>query len=108
MNPYLASYFQIHDADSVSYDEMTWFLSCMIGGLGATMMLGGWLDKKLGSRLTCAIGCAISSAGVVLTYFTIKISFVPCMLTYALMFGLGAGIAYTPPMVCGLKVFIVL
>ena len=104
MNPYLASYFRKYDSDAVNYNQMTWFLSLMIVGQGATLMVGGWLEQKLGPRIATAIGCSIASIGVLLTYFTVKLSFWPCILTYGLLFGLGLGIAYTPPLVCGMKV----
>lgn len=46
----------------------------------------------------------ILSAGVALTYFTIKVSFYWTLFTYGFMFGIGVGIAYATPMGCAMKV----
>lgn len=104
MNPYLASYFRKYDSNFVSYDQMTWFFSFMIIGQGSMIMFGGWLDKRFGPRIGAAVGCSMASAGIFMTYFTIQMSFWPCILTYGLLFGLGVGTAYGPPVFCAMKV----
>lgn len=43
------------------------------------------------------------SAGVLLTYFTLT-SFWLTLTTYGLLFGIGVGIAYAPPMACAIRV----
>ena len=43
------------------------------------------------------------SAGVLLTYFTIKVSFWLVLLTYGIMFGVGMGVAYTAPLAAAMK-----
>ena len=43
------------------------------------------------------------SAGVLLTYVTIKVSFWLVLLTYGIMFGVGMGVAYTAPLAAAMK-----
>lgn len=43
------------------------------------------------------------SAGVLLTYFAIKVSFWLVLLTYGIMFGVGMGVAYTAPLAAAMK-----
>lgn len=62
------------------------------------MFLGGWLEKKVGPRFSTLIGGGLMSSGVILSYFTIKVSFWLLLLTYGLVFGLGVGIAYVGPL----------
>ena len=44
------------------------------------------------------------SVGVLLTYFTIKLSFPVVVITYGVMFGWGVGIAYAVPIACAMRV----
>ena len=43
------------------------------------------------------------SSGVLLSYFSIKVSFWLLLLTYGLVFGLGVGIAYVGPLSCAMR-----
>ena len=43
------------------------------------------------------------SAGVALTYFSIKVSFWLVLVTYGLMFGVGMGVSYTAPLAVAMK-----
>ncbi len=45
------------------------------------------------------------SLGIALTYFTIKSSFTLTFLTYGVLNGIGAGMAYLPPLSIAMKVF---
>lgn len=54
--------------------------------------------------MTLSFYISSSSLGVVLTFFSIKQSFILTMITYGLMFGLGVGIAYAIPMACAMRV----
>ena len=67
------------------------------------MFLGGWLEKKIGPRLSTLIGGWLMSTGVLLSYFSIKVSFWLLLLTYGLVFGLGVGIAYVGPLSCAMR-----
>ena len=67
------------------------------------MFLGGWLERKIGPRLSTLVGGWLMSIGVLLSYFTIKVSFWLLLLTYGLVFGLGIGIAYVGPLSCAMR-----
>ena len=67
------------------------------------MFFGGWLERKIGPRFSTLAGGWLMSAGVLLSYFTIKASFWLLLLTYGLIFGLGVGIAYVGPLSCAMR-----
>ena len=69
------------------------------------MFLGGWLERRLGPRLSTLTGSAVMVSGVLLSYFTVQYSFWLLLLTYGVVHGLGAGLAYTGPMVCAMRWF---
>ena len=67
------------------------------------MFLGGWLERKIGPRLTTMFGASLMTLGVLLSYPAIKVSFWLLLLTYGLLFGLGLGIAYVSSLVCAMR-----
>ena len=102
--PYVVSYIRerSHPRDLTS--EMgAWIFALNLVGQGGSMFLGGWLERKIGPRLTTLIGGWIMSIGVVLSYFAIKVSFWLLLLTYGLVFGIGVGIAYVGPLSCAMR-----
>ncbi|XP_062609010.1 oxalate:formate antiporter-like [Saccostrea cucullata] len=104
MTPYMTSYMKKHKVDeTLNYAESTWIMSLAAMGQGASMFLGGMLYKALGPKLSTLIGGWLASAGVALTYFTIKSSFYWTLFTYGFMFGIGVGLAYATPMGCAMK-----
>lgn len=102
--PYMASYIrnQSHPTD-LHQTATSWIYACTIAGMGCTAWFGGWLSNKLGPRLTTILGGWTMSAGVLLTYFAIKVSFWLVLLTYGVMFGVGMGVAYTAPLAVAMK-----
>ena len=69
------------------------------------MTVAGHLEERVGVRVTILLGCAIMTAGVFLTYFTIQVSMAATTLTYGFMFGLGIALAYAPPMAVAMRWF---
>ena len=106
MVPYVVSYIrnQSHPED-LAQATSTWVFACALIGQGGAMFIGGWLVKKIGPRFTTLLGGWIMSAGVALTYFTIKVSFWLVLLTYGILFGIGVGIAYIGPLSSAMKWF---
>ena len=102
--PYMASYIrnQSHPAD-LHQTATSWIYACIIAGMGCTAWFGGWLSNKLGPRLTTLLGGWTMSAGVLLTYFAIQVSFWLVLLTYGVMFGVGMGVAYTAPLAVAMR-----
>ncbi|XP_033733057.1 oxalate:formate antiporter-like isoform X2 [Pecten maximus] len=104
MTPYMTSYMRKKNVSAeLTYADSLWISAVATMGQGASVFIGGILQRKLGTRLTTLLGGWISSAGVLLTYFTIKSSFGLTALTYGGLFGFGVGIAYASPMGCGMK-----
>ncbi len=62
------------------------------------MLVGGVILQKLGPRWTTLTGGWVMSLGVLLSYFTIKVSFWLFIVTYGFIFGVGVGIAYIGPL----------
>eukprot|EP01084_Bolivina_argentea_P194229 333223_1 len=83
----------------------SWIYAMQAFGLGVSMIIGGKLSFHFGIRKTAFLGSALMSAGVALSYYTINHSFITTLITYGMMQGFGLGIAYIPPIVCGMKWF---
>ena len=104
MVPYLVSYIRNQSQPVwLRSDQAPIILACQVGGQGATVIVGGVLEKHIGPRLSTLIGGWLMSAGVLLTFFTIRISFWLVLVTYGLMFGFGIGTAYVGPVTCAMK-----
>lgn len=104
MAPYIVSYIrnQSHP-ETLNQGTTAWIFALALIGQGGAMFLGGWLVKKIGSRWTTLIGGWTMSAGVALSYFTIKASFWLLLLTYGLVFGIGVGLAYIGPLTVAMR-----
>lgn len=102
--PYVVSYIRArsHPTDLTS-ETATWIGALNLAGQGSSMFVGGWLEKRIGPRWSTLIGGWLMSIGVLLSYFTIKVSFWLLLLTYGLVFGLGVGIAYVGPLSCAMR-----
>ena len=84
----------------VSY--CNWIFAVAVIAEAGASVLGGRFEIKMGAARSCMFGSFILSSGVGLTYFAIENLYLT-ILTYGLMFGLGAGIAYPGSIVCGMK-----
>ena len=102
--PYVVSYIRqrSHPAD-LSAETGAWVFALTGVGLGGSMLFGGWLERKIGPRFSTLAGGWLMSAGVLLSYFTIKVSFWLLLLSYGLTLGLGVGIAYVGPLSCAIR-----
>ncbi|KAK6195536.1 hypothetical protein SNE40_000945 [Patella caerulea] len=104
MSPYITSYMRKYNVEkNLQYTDSVWIFACSGMGQGASMFLGGVLEKKIGPRLATLLGSLFMSLGVFLSYFTVKYSFPLLVLTYGLMIGLGIGVAYAVPMACAMR-----
>ncbi|XP_071544004.1 monocarboxylate transporter 10-like isoform X2 [Panulirus ornatus] len=73
-------------------------MSLAIGSTFLLSILAGVLTDSIGVRLTTFIGGAIATAGMLISsFFYVRIEVL--MITYGLMFGGGASLAYTPSLV---------
>ena len=102
--PYIASYIRnMSHPHTITTGTTSLLYSLAVVGQGVGMVLGGWLDRKIGPRLTTLAGSAIMSGGVMLSYLAIKVSFWFLLFTYGAMFGLGLGMAYVGPLACAMR-----
>ena len=104
LSPYLTSYIrnQSHPSD-LSMGTTSWVYASTVVTQGFSMFLGGWLDRKIGPRLTTLAGGVVMSGGVMLSYLTIKVSFWLLIFTYGIMFGFGLGMGYIGPLACAVR-----
>ena len=104
MVPYVVSYIRNHSSPTDLNSSLAPFIiACQSVGQALTMIIGGYLETKIGPRLSTLAGGWIMSAGVLLTCFSIRIHFACVLLTYGLMVGVGTGIAYIAPIACVMR-----
>lgn len=102
--PYIVSFIRERShPQSLRYTDATMALAVQMAGQGIGMIIGGWLEKRFGPRLITLIGGLLMSLGVLLSFLTIKVSFWLLLITYGVMYGIGNGIAYVPPVVCAIR-----
>ncbi|KAM3717512.1 Oxalate:formate antiporter [Dirofilaria immitis] len=102
MLPYLASYMHNNTDPAINHEILIW-IPTFQGCFPFAMIIGGFMNAKLGLRLATSLGCAIMTTGVFLTYWTIKRSFLTFLVTYGIMFGFGQGIAYVLTVSCAIN-----
>ncbi|KAL3803216.1 hypothetical protein HJC23_003491 [Cyclotella cryptica] len=97
VTPYVTSYLVQFNPD-VSYHNTLHVYTAVFLGQSLFMYLGGQLEKKIGPRTTCFIGAALISSGTYLSSYCKSIS------TLGIV-GIGIGLSYSSPIVCGFKYF---
>lgn len=104
MIPYITSYIRNQSQPStIRSSDGPYITACQAIGQGIMMIFGGYLESRVGPRLPTLIGSWLMSAGVLLTFVSIRISFYFVLVTYGLMVGAGAGIGYIAPISCVMK-----
>uniref|UniRef100_A0A8R1Y4I6 Major facilitator superfamily (MFS) profile domain-containing protein n=1 Tax=Onchocerca volvulus TaxID=6282 RepID=A0A8R1Y4I6_ONCVO len=99
MLPYLASYMRNNTDSTINHEMLVW-IPTFQGCFPFAMIIGGFVNAKFGLRLATSLGCTIMTAGVFLSYWTIRRSFQAFLVTYGIMFGLGQGMAYVLTVSC--------
>ncbi|XP_050740378.1 oxalate:formate antiporter-like isoform X4 [Eriocheir sinensis] len=105
MMTYMVSFMHERVDPSITYANFLWVNSITTTSQGFFMVLGGLLEKRIGPRLTCLIGCSLLSTGIMLTSLTVEVSLFAVILTYGLLAGLGISLSYTTPLSCGMQWF---
>ncbi|KAL8606402.1 hypothetical protein ACOMHN_060307 [Nucella lapillus] len=95
---YLASYFRQQESRVDDMVDTQWIFSAFFVAFSLAIVLSGYMAKALGTRPTIAIAVLIHSGATFLSYFAIKHSMEALIVTFGAVGGLGAGIAYGPPM----------
>ncbi|CAB3999900.1 oxalate:formate antiporter-like isoform X1 [Paramuricea clavata] len=96
VSPYFTSYLRYRTSETtLQHSDSMWVISCHEIAVHLTLVCSGVIELKLGARMTSLLGGLVNSLGLLLTYFTVQHSLVAVSLTYGIMFGAGAGIAYS-------------
>ena len=99
MAPYIISYIRNHSHPTdLRGVDAPWVFASAAVGQSLSMYFGGLLAQKLSVRLATALGCLALVSGVSLSYITIKVSYWVFLVTYGVMYGVGAGLAYIGPL----------
>lgn len=106
MAPYIVSYIRNRSSPAdLHQDETLALFSVVIMAEGMGNILSGVMLARVGPRITTIIGSVLLSAGVSLSFFTIKSSFWALLVTYGIMYGLGVGISSIPPLGSAMRWF---
>ena len=99
---YLWSIFKTPVAESFGCgtESLSMVSSFMLSAFVIGCMLGGLLNDRKGPRLTCITGVSLLSSGMLLTGFLTPGTIVLVNVTYAILGGLGSGIAYSACVSC--------
>uniref|UniRef100_A0A914YZN0 Major facilitator superfamily (MFS) profile domain-containing protein n=1 Tax=Panagrolaimus superbus TaxID=310955 RepID=A0A914YZN0_9BILA len=91
--PYLVSYLRWKVDPDQTNGSMIWLQSFMTG-VPCSMLLGGYLERKIGARKGALIGSFIYTSAIATSYFSLQHSYILLLLTFGIMASLGHGIAY--------------
>ena len=105
MTTYATSYLRWKADPSITYAHFVWVMSVTVMTQGLCTPVTGAVERRLGSRLTCLLGCLVFSSGVALTYYTVRVSVGAVVVTYGCMVGVGMALAYIPPLGCAMRWF---
>ncbi|XP_076455164.1 apicoplast pyruvate carrier 1-like [Babylonia areolata] len=95
---YLSSYFRELESRRDAVVDPQWIFSAFFVAFSTAIVLSGYLANSLGTRPTILIAILIHSGATFLSYFATQHSMVGLILTFGAVGGLGAGLAYGPPM----------
>jgi len=97
LTTYLTSYMRRRDS-SIEYSDTVWSYFICPFTQGLFIFIGGYLQYKLGPRLTCLIGGILFGSGVMVSSVVVKHSLPGLILVYGGVAGCGLGLSYTCPM----------
>ena len=84
--------------DFVTLNVSPWLYGSVVIALSSSVVLGGWMAKRFGTRPTALLGCLVFSGSVLLTAGAVKLSFWAVVATYGVFMGFGMGLTYTAPL----------
>ncbi|KAK3774397.1 hypothetical protein RRG08_012792 [Elysia crispata] len=95
---YLNSYFHSRTPSETDLVDPQWIFSAFFIAFSLATMASGYLSKKYGPRATIIVAILVHSGATFLSYFAIQHSMVALILTFGAVGGMGAGLAYGPPL----------
>lgn len=90
----ITSYLRKFDP-TITYNDTIMIYGIQLGTQGATYIVGGLIAKQIGCRRTCMLGGYVLVLGCFLS--SLCTSLYQFYITYGIMFGIGLGFNYTPP-----------
>ncbi|VEV56086.1 monocarboxylate transporter, putative [Plasmodium vinckei vinckei] len=103
LNIYLTSYLR-YKGNNVTYRSVSFIYELAVITLGISMLLGNYVQKKLGERLTIFISCI----GTFISFYLSSIythSYYLLCLFMGVTYAIGYGISFTIPLSCAYKHF---
>ncbi|CXI35182.1 monocarboxylate transporter, putative [Plasmodium berghei] len=100
---YLTSYLR-YKGNDVTYRSVSFIYELTVITLGLSMLLGNYVQKKLGERLTILISCI----GIFLSFYLSSIythSYYLLCIFMGITYAIGYGISFTIPLSCAYKHF---
>ncbi|GFN91397.1 oxalate:formate antiporter-like isoform x1 [Plakobranchus ocellatus] len=95
---YLNSYFHARAPSESDLVDPQWVFSAFFIAFSLAITLSGYVSNKWGPRATIIAAIVIHSGATFLSYFAIQHSMLALILVFGAMGGLGAGLAYGPPL----------
>lgn len=102
VSTYVTSYIRANGDPGVTYAETFWVFGSLNAAQSVMVVLGGFIQKLAGPRLTCMLGACMVGAAAMISSVTVGKSLWLFTLTYGVLFGFGVGTAYTCPMAAAL------
>nr|VZI16974.1 unnamed protein product [Spirometra erinaceieuropaei] len=94
MSPYIMSYLRKYVEPHLKNSDAIWLSAASLASQGLAMPLSGLILLKTGFRIIVICSCILNSAGIFLSYLSIKTGFGCFLFTYAIMVGIGIGCCY--------------
>ena len=92
---YITSYLRQFDSSLTTHDTLPIFAGALLGQ-AITMPVGGYLEDVLGGQVTSLISALLIATS---SFLSAQCTTVTTMLLCQLLFGVGMGTGYVPPMV---------
>uniref|UniRef100_A0A0G4I779 Major facilitator superfamily (MFS) profile domain-containing protein n=1 Tax=Chromera velia CCMP2878 TaxID=1169474 RepID=A0A0G4I779_9ALVE len=99
--PYFISYMRSFGS-TTRYKDASWVYTGTMVGMAFAMPFGGLLESYVGPSWAALIGGMTMSLGVYVSQWSC-VCFPGLLMTYGLVMGVGVGLAYACPLVCGLR-----
>ncbi|GFR78541.1 major Facilitator-like protein 5 [Elysia marginata] len=95
---YLNSYFHSRTPSESDLVDPQWIFSAFFIAFSLATMASGYLSNQFGPRVTVVVAILVHSGATFLSYFAIQHSMITLILTFGAAGGVGAGLAYGPPL----------
>ena len=104
LQPYLVSYIRekSHPSD-LRFAQSTYMFSCQYALVSMGLVMGSFIEKAIGPRMTILVGGSLASVGLCLSYFAVKYSFWFVMLTLGAVSGFGSGVLVIAGVLCVMR-----